>query len=392
MVDTNTAVHAMIPNRPFEDERIKWIKERVEKGLEDEFRHVEEILKTLPASVTESNNFKANLFEQCLLKNDSTNLQTLYDYLEDAGNSKTAIIFWAEKLVYKLEPSENDIASKSAETSNSSDTKLETTQEATPIDSIPPESGSQNSQNSVGIQEITPEESDEKNNTASSNNDSGPDISLRESQTKLETGSQIDSVSVDQSKSGGHSFETYELHLATGVMPEGLVDHNAIYFMRIKPGPIPVPSQKGSSNINLESNDVMQEYLDLGYFSNQALLMLEQLLNEIYLPILCKIDLKDINDERGEAVSSRFDQLKSELLITMQKFSSQVTHTFQQVAGETRLKIPDEVTELNYLEVSDVVKDRSRLQKLETLAEEWADTIAGALLKEAQKVPSGNVV
>jgi dynein heavy chain len=138
----------------------------------------------------------------------------------------------------------------------------------------------------------------------------------------------------------------------------------------------------------------MSDHLELGYFSNQALLMLEQLIQDIYLPLFSSTDLVQKTDNEKQEidlqVENRYDQLKSELLATMQRFTSQISHTVQQVAGETRLKIPEELLELNSMDLAKVATDRNVLNQLEQLAEEWIETVSGALAKEAQKVPNGN--
>ncbi len=151
----------------------------------------------------------------------------------------------------------------------------------------------------------------------------------------------------------------------------------------------------------LAAAESMPGHLEVGYLSNQALVMLEQVLEDIYLPLLSNTDFAGFKDQTKESdpgnqtsdiqANTRFEELKSELLVTLQKFTSQVAHTVQQVAGETRLQIPEALSELNVLEPQQVATDRQMISKLENLAEEWIETVAGALAKEQQKVPIGNV-
>ena len=152
--------------------------------------------------------------------------------------------------------------------------------------------------------------------------------------------------------------------------------------------------------IFLVAAELMPSHLEFGYLSNQALLMLEQVLQDIYLPLLSNTDfisLKDSeknSDEPSDGVeketNTRYDELKSELLLTLQRFTSHISHTVQQVAGETRLQIPEELTELNVLEPTQVAADSEVIAKLSVLAQEWINTVAGALGKEQKKVPVGN--
>jgi dynein heavy chain len=122
--------------------------------------------------------------------------------------------------------------------------------------------------------------------------------------------------------------------------------------------------------------------IDIGYFSSNALQMLEQSLSEIYIPLISNVAF-DQTDSRAET-------LKSDFLVMLQKFSSQVTHTSQLVLGKNRLQIPADIANLANLEVQLVVKDRSLMIRIETLAEEWIEIISATMAKEAKKSPQGN--
>lgn len=152
------------------------------------------------------------------------------------------------------------------------------------------------------------------------------------------------------------------------------------------------------TTLHVDAAEVMPAHLEFGYLSNQALLMLEQVLQDIYLPLLSSTDISFFKDDDAEKTmdesrqetNTRFNELKNELLITLQRFTSHISHTVQQVAGETRLQIPEELTELNILEPEQVAADHNIIAKLELLAGEWIETVAGALGKEQKKVPVGN--
>lgn len=125
-------------------------------------------------------------------------------------------------------------------------------------------------------------------------------------------------------------------------------------------------------------------------------------MQDIYLPLLSNTDFSTIKGpekaapqgmegiETRQETNNRFEELKNELLVTLQRFTSHISHTVQQVAGETRLQIPEELTELNILEPEQVAADNAIITKLEVLAQEWIETVAGALSKEQKKVPVGN--
>lgn len=157
-------------------------------------------------------------------------------------------------------------------------------------------------------------------------------------------------------------------------LPDSFEQVNSVYFVRNKRGHIPVPKAAD------EANSVLPKWLEIGYFSGQALLMLEQAISEVYLPLLCSTNF---GNEEKEGV-------KADFVVTMQKFASQISHTCQQIAGETRLQIPDDILSLD-LRSENETRDPEVVKKLEALAEEWIFTIVGALAKESKKIPIGNV-
>jgi dynein heavy chain, axonemal len=146
--------------------------------------------------------------------------------------------------------------------------------------------------------------------------------------------------------------------------------------------------------------------LEIGYFANTALRMLEQALQEVYLPLISNAEFeaeefkRSPNDKENSEkehksksiqAAGKFVNLKSDMVLTVQRFTSQISHIVQQVAGETRLKIPEELAELATMEVGVAKEDREIVHKLEVLAEEWIEIVSGALGKEAKNIPKGNV-
>jgi dynein heavy chain len=74
----------------------------------------------------------------------------------------------------------------------------------------------------------------------------------------------------------------------------------------------------------------------------------------------------------------------------MQKFATHVSHMSQQVTGETRLKIPEELYSLKDSDLDSTVKNSAVARKLEILAEEWIEAVSTCLTNESKKVPVGN--
>jgi dynein heavy chain len=155
-----------------------------------------------------------------------------------------------------------------------------------------------------------------------------------------------------------------------------------------------------------DAASIMPSYLEMGYLSGHALLMLEQVLSEIYLPLLTNLDLSTTvlgdasskeksreQDKKGEDGVSleKGESLKADLVVSVQKFANQVSHFSQQVSGGSRLKIPEELQSLKNVDVEETAKNVGMMRKLETLAEEWIEAVSSCLTKESKKVPVGNV-
>ncbi|KAJ3321068.1 Dynein heavy chain 10, axonemal [Boothiomyces sp. JEL0866] len=366
--ETKPITHATLPTKPYNDERIAWIKRKVENSLATELENAKEIIEQLPNHIEGE---QTDLFKDCLTRNNNENLQILMDFLEDTLKSNTALLFWTEKVITKVElPSQTesnepvDISPTAAEAKEGAEAaipSMETVEE--PKDRV---TGTN--------QEITSAEQPQEE----SNTDEAENIITTESAN---------------SDPKVMIYETISLSMAVQNIPENVVESNAIFFIKNTQGPVPQVSSPASAD------DILPNYLEIGLFSNQALIMLEQVLQDIIIPLLGNMEISTFQEEkevsgdgqeRSDPGNSRNEELKAELLITMQRFASHINHTVQQVAGETRLKIPDELTELNVLEPIQVIQDKDIVNRLEKLAEEWIETVSGALGKDAKKVPLGN--
>ncbi|KAJ3114591.1 Dynein heavy chain 10, axonemal [Phlyctochytrium bullatum] len=192
--------------------------------------------------------------------------------------------------------------------------------------------------------------------------------------------------------------ESYRLHLSTQKLPEKISELNCMYLLKNGAGAIPIPK----SAIVIEAEMSMSKYLEIGYLSNHALVMLEQVISEIYIPLLSNVEFVSTKTAKEHVDSAntssnvpdiqmtKTDGFKTEFVVSIQKFASQVSHTAQQVAGDTKLKIPDELLALQHVDVNEAVKDVNTVRILEKVAEEWIETIIGALAKESRKTPLGN--
>jgi dynein heavy chain len=125
--------------------------------------------------------------------------------------------------------------------------------------------------------------------------------------------------------------------------------------------------------------------LEIGYFSGHLLRSLGNVISEIFLPILTAPDAV-ADAQQKNAKSGLPDSAKSELGITLQKFSSFINQTLQQIAGDSRLKIPD----CPYEDVAKACKDAAFMQTLTNLSYEWLDILISTVTAEINKKPQGN--
>jgi hypothetical protein len=187
--------HATIPDNPFKDERINWLRKKVETTLEVEYEQSKQTPTILqpssasPTDIPESPEF----FSDCLLRNSKENLQKLMDFLEDTDHG-AAVLFWAQKQVLYHE------RVIQVQVPNEELVVVEKPEETPNIEIA-----------DVGSESIT---------------QNPPSTTIPETETIV--------------------YETIILKMAIGIMPEDLVDTNAIFFLKNHPGPIPVP---GSNSI-----------------------------------------------------------------------------------------------------------------------------------------------
>nr|KAJ3423035.1 Dynein heavy chain 10, axonemal [Polyrhizophydium stewartii] len=433
-----------MPADPYTDDRILWIRSKVESGLMVEFDEAKSpprLVSGSPAHIPAVQPAAiADLFRECLERDGRANLQLLADFLEDTHGSHgaaasmsiqggSALVVWAEPILTSFEvahAAEEERVSATAKQSVSdvggSKRSLAEGQPSGDVQDPPadgqgsqpvaaPTDGSEPPAAATEAQDASsppPAGAASSDGSAAGGNADGAAGSAEMDMPADAAAAAADAASmVEQPAEPTPApriarepsivvFESVRLHLAVQQLPDPITEVNAIYFLRNKSGPIPMPKSAADAAAN------MPRALEIGFFSGHALLMLEKVLQEIYLPMLSTTDFATLRDKpdapregaiernTSELGSTKYEDIKSELLVTMQRFTSQIAHTVQQVAGETRLKIPEELAELNTMDVMSAAMDAPIVHTLETLAEEWVETVSGALGKEIKKVPVGN--
>ena len=172
---------------------------------------------------------------------------------------------------------------------------------------------------------------------------------------------------------------------------------NAIYFQRTTGGPVPLPSSID------EANEVMPNLFEFGSLNENATLqMLDQVLHNVYLPLLSYCGTRSEPGVGADSVSNAEETpragsvaeaskgrvvIRDEFLINLQKFANHIDRTMQQLAGDIRLRMPDVVLGDD---ISETVRNPETIASLEETLHDWEVTMASALEHQLNHTPQGN--
>ncbi|XP_050408300.1 dynein axonemal heavy chain 10 [Patella vulgata] len=209
-------------------------------------------------------------------------------------------------------------------------------------------------------------------------------------------------------------WRTY-LHMCYQHLPEQVTDNNSVYFLRNTPGMVPLP------NSVEEAEEMLPAYFEFGLLNGHSLVMLEQIITQVYMPLLSYNQHKgsdsksshparlseqrssisrqdtsltqstDTTEEEGSKINIAESRakalLRDEFLISMQKFSANINRTLQQIEGEVRLEVPDLELGSN---VDDILENNDLIEKIRETCSEWRKQVQGALEKQLKRGHSAN--
>ena len=171
------------------------------------------------------------------------------------------------------------------------------------------------------------------------------------------------------------------------------VETVGFFFLRNSIEPIPVPSSQD------DAAQTLPLVFETGTITNKSLLMLESVLRHLYTPLMMETGQKsgdrveEGESEEGEEkerptsrAGSRM-HLRDEVLINMQKFTSQVKQTILQVEGEVKLDMPS--VDLS-VEPRVAAGYGDLVVQLETSVDSWSRVISNTLDEQFKKYPQGN--
>ncbi|XP_064612357.1 LOW QUALITY PROTEIN: dynein axonemal heavy chain 10-like [Liolophura sinensis] len=203
-------------------------------------------------------------------------------------------------------------------------------------------------------------------------------------------------------------LRTY-LYMCHNHLPEEVAENDCVYFLRNTPGMVPLPNNLA------EASEQLPEYLEMGLLNGHSLVMLEQIISQVYMPLLSfnqhkqeeashlakpvedrapsRVDVsvdemeESVTTAKREAAESHAKaMLRDEFLINMQKFASSINRTIQQIAGEVRLEVPDIELGSN---VDEILSNPEMMEVVRNYCTEWTKQIQIALEAQVKKVPQG---
>ncbi|KXS21993.1 hypothetical protein M427DRAFT_494431 [Gonapodya prolifera JEL478] len=400
MASTNSRDVALPADPSAYDFRIQWLKERVANGL------MLDMAQT-PSPESSDGRAQRDLFDDCMERNGRKNLTCLMDFLEDVlPAAHSALLFYAEEVDL------NDQLPQVGHSSNQTSEQSRTAESlhvisAKEVDEIEPGYASESRRE------------DESINSAVDGNAGGEkapssveDYATCTSPLTLSNNENLEAelppLPVAKENEQDHSTRRLILHMCIQKLPERVAEINSIYFLRNRSGPIECPRSAD------EMLATMTRYLETGYLACNALLMLERVMNEIYIPLLSvpeELSSPSSRDGRNGA-SYPSTQMKTseiattgineaargEFMMNLQKFSSIISQTVQQVSTHSKLSVPPSLLAIlgpisghGTPELVDrLAKDPSAVKSLEQAATEWAEQVLGTIAFEGKKTPKGN--
>ncbi len=182
-------------------------------------------------------------------------------------------------------------------------------------------------------------------------------------------------------------FKEQQLFLCFKHLPEG-VDTVGFFFLRNSTESIPVPST------GEEAAKTLPLLFETGTISTRPLQALENVLKQLYAPLLMETGQQsgereleeDGEGERGASRTGSRMPLRDEVLMNVQKFTSQVRQTIQQVEGEIKLDIPPVDLTAN---PSIAARHGDYVRELEVAVDSWSGVISSTIEEQLKKLPQG---
>jgi dynein heavy chain len=156
-------------------------------------------------------------------------------------------------------------------------------------------------------------------------------------------------------------------------IPRVVAGRRSVYFVKHSAAPIEEPLKEE------EIDSLMAGSLEWGLLSGRNLVMLEQVISLIYLPLLASESVADLP---GNIAASE------EFLVNLRKFASHMRRTIQQVEGDVKLRLPDIPLEV-LQNTAACAMDSAVLVELERIMDAWITTMNTIIDAQLKRVPVG---
>ena len=174
-------------------------------------------------------------------------------------------------------------------------------------------------------------------------------------------------------------------------LPED-IETVGFFFLRNSIDPVPVPSTIE------DAAQTLPLLFETGTITNKSLQLLENVLKHLYTPLLMETGQKSAEMLETEATDQEHERpvsrtgtravhLRDEVLINVQKFTSQVRQAIQQIEGEVKLDIPSVDQSVD---PQIAAKDGVFVSQLEACVDSWARVISNTVDEQLKKSPQGN--
>ena len=186
-------------------------------------------------------------------------------------------------------------------------------------------------------------------------------------------------------------------------LPES-ADRIGFFFVKTVEHPVPIPSTPS------DAHSTLPKCFETGTTNGLPLKNLERALTHVYMPLLvaasqrsgdgggelrsaslpaCATEAKPLPQSQSTVDQRMKAMMRDELLINVQKFSSQVQSIIHQVEGEVKLQLPTAIVPLSE-DPAVGAKSPALVLKLEPYMEGWSKVMSGAVEEVLKKQPQGN--
>eukprot|EP00048_Salpingoeca_helianthica_P012901 m.192885 g.192885 ORF g.192885 m.192885 type:complete len:4604 (+) comp15437_c5_seq116:137-13948(+) len=176
--------------------------------------------------------------------------------------------------------------------------------------------------------------------------------------------------------------ENKTLHMSVSTIPVAAAGTNAAYFLKLRAEPVPRCETAADAQAS------MPAHVEWEFLNRHALLLLERVISQLYLPLLAAPTESSAADAQARGESGAETVMSEEFLVALRKFDNHLRRTIQQVEGDVKLRMPT-VPPATIANIDKCLADPDTLKQLEGALDSWAQTIASVVEQMQRKVPAG---